>query len=557
MGEYIIYNARIWTADTDREWADALWVCNDKILAVGKFEDITQNASAHVKRIDMHNQFVMPSFVDCHVHITTVARSGWQLILDKDKYVCLDDMLAALGEYAQNHSVEEIPYIYATPCPQKWMEHANKTMLDKYVSDRPVLLCDEGFHSCLLNSRMLELLEIDENTPYDPTTGMNYERDENNVPTGIVYEHRYEVDLPKMYKKIKWCPPDQSNPAVIGPILEKFNDYGITAVLDGFTEGEETFEGLKKIEKQGRLHMYYRGNSLFKKLSDLTEAIQKVKEWNQKYKDDYIQTRCIKLFLDGTNELGTAALLEPFINAPDNYGVLNMEESDLTKAMLMINEAGLDLQIHLVGDRAFRTAVNAYANAKKELSEQNKEFTGIVTLLHCELTKPEDRKRAAELGISINITPHWNGGIFGDAALDIVGKDRFDTFYSFTDFIKYGAPLSCSSDIVGIEEVDRANPFVAMKIAATRHDDMSRFDERQPASEKLPVRAMMLGFTIEGAKCMQMENEIGSLSQGKKANFCILNKNVFDIPVEELDTVETKNVVFEGHPIKGDLRDNR
>lgn len=557
MGEYIIYNARIWTADIDREWADALWVCNDKILAVGKYEDITQNASAHVKRIDMHNQFVMPSFVDCHVHITTVARSSWQLILDKDKYVCLDDMLAALGEYAQNHSVEEIPYIYATPCPQKWMEHANKTMLDKYVSDRPVLLCDEGFHSCLLNSKMLELLEIDENTPYDPTTGMNYERDENNVPTGIVYEHRYEVDLPKMYKKIKWCPPDQSNPAVIGPILEKFNDYGITAVLDGFTEGEESFEGLKEIEKQGRLHMYYRGNSLFKKLSDLTEAIQKVKEWNRKYKDDYIQTRCIKLFLDGTNELGTAALLEPFINAPDNYGVINMEEPDLTKAMLMINEAGLDLQIHLVGDRAFRTAVNAYANAKKELSEQKKEFTGIVTLLHCELTKPEDRKRAAELGISINITPHWNGGIFGDAALDIVGKDRFDTFYSFTDFIKYGAPLSCSSDIVGIEEVDRANPFVAMKIAATRHDDMSCFDERQPASEKLPVRAMMLGFTIEGAKCMQMENEIGSLSLGKKANFCILNKNAFDIPVEELDTVETKTVVFEGNPIKGDLCDNR
>ena len=52
---------------------------------------------------------------------------------------------------------------------------------------------------------------------------------------------------------------------------------------------------------------------------------------------------------------------------------------------------------------------------------------------------------------------------------------------------------------------------------------------------------------------MQMENEIGSLSQGKKANFCILNKNVFDIPVEELDTVETKTVVFEGNPIKGDF----
>lgn len=553
MDEYILYNAKIWTADVENEWADALWVSNGMILWVGSYDTIQQSASIHIKRIDMKGQMIIPSFVDCHVHITTVARSSWQLILDKEKYDTMDDLLADIGAYAADHPVSEIPYIYATPCPQQWMEHANKTMLDRYVSDRPVLLCDEGFHSCLINSKMLELLEVDEHTPYDPDTGMNYARDENMMPTGIVYEHRYEVDLPKMYNKINWFPPDQSNPEVIGPVLRQFNDYGITAVLDGFTEGHETFDGLKKLEDKNELHMYYRGNSLFKKISDLEDAVRRVRSWQQKYADRYMETGCVKLFLDGTNELGTAALMEPFINEPDNYGVINMGEDDLTKVMLKINEEKLDIQIHMVGDRAFHVAVNAVENAKNKLQKKGQSFESRVTLLHCELTKPEDRKRAADLGIYVNITPHWNGGIFGDEALKIVGQERFDSFYSFNDFVRYGAVLSCSSDIVSMEEIERANPFEAMQIGATRRDALSCFEERQPASEKLAVRDMMLGFTIEGAKCMGMEDMIGSLVKGKKANFCVLNKNVFQLPEDQINTTKTKTVVFEGNPIKGDL----
>ena len=63
----------------------------------------------------------------------------------------------------------------------------------------------------------------------------------------------------------------------------------------------------------------------------------------------------------------------------------------------------------------------------------------------------------------------------------------------------------------------------------------------------------MLGFTIEGAKCMHMENEIGSLAKGKKANFCVLNRNVFEVPVDKLGTTAAVTVVFEGSPVKGGL----
>ena len=549
MNEYILYNAKIWTADRDKEWADAMWISDDKILAVGSFTDIDSAASVHVKRKDMKGQTIVPGFVDCHVHITTVAKSSWQYIMDKDKYTCVEELFEDIAAYAKEHPIEEVPHIYATPCPQEWMKGLDRTMLDRYVSDRPVLLCDEGFHSCLLNSKMLELMEIDENTPYNYESSMNYARDEHNVPTGIAYEHCYEFDLPKMYEKIGWYPPDQSDPSVIGPVVDTFAKYGVTAVMDGFTEGDETYEGLKKLEAAGKLPMYYQGNSLFKSLDDLDEGIANALTWRAKYSDHFMDTHCVKLFLDGTNELGTSALMEAMITDSDNYGTINMEEDDLVTALLKINAHHLDIQIHMVGDRAFHVAVNAVEKAQAAAKESGIAFTTRVELLHCELTKPADRKRAANLGIYINCTPHWNGGIFGDEALKLLGQERFDTFYSFNDFIKYKASLSCSSDIVSMEEIERANPFVAMQIGANRQDPLSCFEKRQPESECLSVRDMMFGYTIEGAKCMGMEDSIGSLEKGKMANYLVLNQNVFETSIDQLSTTQVENLIFEGNVI--------
>lgn len=60
MGEYILYHAKIWTAEKDAEWADAMWVSGDKILAVGAYQDMEDVASAHVRRIDMNGQMIIP-----------------------------------------------------------------------------------------------------------------------------------------------------------------------------------------------------------------------------------------------------------------------------------------------------------------------------------------------------------------------------------------------------------------------------------------------------------------------------------------------------------------
>lgn len=547
--KWIVKNAKIWTGNLSAKWADAMVIDGDKIAEVGTWEKLGKKyTNLHV--FDAEGKMVMPSFVDPHIHVTAVAKSMWYLLIDRDRCDTMEQLLGQITAYAEKHSKKEVPFIYATSCPMEWMDRATKEDLDRVISDRPVLLCDEGFHRCLVNSKMLELMEVDEHTPYDKTTSMNYERDEKGVPNGIVYEHRYERDMFKMFDKLGWYPPDQKDPDVIKPFLDMLCSWGVSTVLDGFTEGEGTFKGFAKLEKRGELKLHYYGNSLFHNLDDLEDAIERVKRWRQ-YESAHIHINSVKLFLDGTNEIGTSAVMEPYCNDPQgkNCGVLNMSEDDLVQAFLRINDEGLDMQIHMVGDRAFHTAINAVERAQNEAKKQDKEFTSHITLLHCELTKPKDRLRVKKLGIYINITPHWNGGIFGDGAVKFLGRERYESFYAFNDMIRDGAVVSCSSDVVDLEDMPRANPFIGMEVGHTRRDIVPDAPLRVREEECIDREALLYGYTMQAARCVGAEDVMGSLEAGKAANFLVLSDNFFEVPARKIHEIAVERRFFEGEEV--------
>lgn len=546
---WIVNNAKIWTGNLSAKWADAMVIHGDTIQEIGSWETIGSKYE-DIDILDAEGKMIMPSFIDPHIHVTAVAKSMWYLLIDREKCDTMEQLLGQIAAYAEEHSKQEVPFIYATSCPMEWMDCAVKGDLDRVVSDRPVLLCDEGFHRCLINSKMLELMEVDENTPYDETTSMNYERDENGVPNGIVYEHRYEQDMFKMFEKLGWYPPNQKDPEVVRPFLDMLRDWGVSAVLDGFTEGEGTFKGFAELEKRGELKQHYYGNALFHNLDDLEDAIERVKKW-RKYESKHIHINSVKLFLDGTNEIGTSAVMEPYCNDPQgkNCGVINMSEDALTQAFLRINEECLDMQIHMVGDRAFHTAINAVERAQNETKKRGKQFVSHITLLHCELTKPEDRLRVKKLGIYINITPHWNGGIFGDGAIKFLGKERYESFYSFNDMIRDGAVVSCSSDVVDLEDMPRANPFIGMEVGHTRRDIVPDAPLRVREEECIEREALLYGYTMQAARCVGAEDVMGSLEIGKAASFLILSDHFFTVPARKIHEITVERKFFEGQEV--------
>src|SRR5690625_5354866 len=108
-----------------------------------------------------------------------------------------------------------------------------------------------------------------------------------------------------------------------------------------------------------------------------------------------------------------------------------MEVNDLTQCLLYANQAGLDLHIHLVGDRAFRVACDAVEAAQDSLANCEDGWVTQVTFAHCELVDPADMSRPEKLGIIINWTPHWSGGYFGEEAIRHLGEERWNRMYRF------------------------------------------------------------------------------------------------------------------------------
>lgn len=178
-------------------------------------------------------------------------------------------------------------------------------------------------------------------------------------------------------------------------------------------------------------------------------------------------------------------------------------------------------------------------------------------LAHCELVHPDDMHRPAELGIQINWSAHWAGGYFGEAAIEFLGQDRWNTMYDMTKFIETGALVTYSSDVIGVSEELRGNPYFGMQISATRVDLEEPLDStkypgsvRPPEHAKLSVEDLVKGYTRLGAVPLRLEDRIGTIENGKQANLVVLDKNIFRIPLDEIHTIKPEAVMFEGEFIR-------
>lgn len=555
----ILFNGKIYKSNENKEYAEAVCIKDGKFICVGSTDECLGFKDSETKLIDLKGKLVLPGLIDGHTHPETIAKSRWRVQMPE--FEDMNELLAWVKEYCEEHPKEELPYFFGECYPPTMFDEngPRKEWLDEYVSDRPVRLQDFTDHACWYNSKALELMGITKDVE---ETGVApfFVRDENNEPTGWVQEPLPGSTVEEtLYKNLGWYPPTEVTEETVAPFLDFLKDKGVTAFLDGITEGEEAMKLYYDMDNAGKLNMYYEGTCLLESYDKLDECIATLKDWREKYTNEHVRLHTIKFFLDRTNEMGNSASLEPLYNDPTgtNYGEINMSEEELTDVLLRLNDEKIDLHIHVVCDRGFRTACNAYENAKKKAAAQGKSWDIFMELAHCELVHPDDMTRPAELGIIINWSCHWAGGYFGEAAIDYLGQERWNTMYDFTKMLKSGAVVNYSSDVIGMCEEHRGNPWFGMEISATRVDLEDPLDPdkypgsvRPPASAKLTVEQLIDGYTRTGAVPFRMEDSMGTIETGKFANLIIPDRDIFSIPVTELHEVETEMVMFEGKIIK-------
>lgn len=539
--------------------ADTIVTDGKEIIYVGSEKEAAEHIAADAKVYDLKGKTVLPGIVDSHIHPGMCSRSTWHVRLPWTEDV--NELLDFVRKYGREHSREEVPFIYFEYYPTSMFDENGpvKELLDEAISDRPVLCQDFGEHLCWVNSKMLELLGVDKNTP-DPSTLEVFVRDEEGNPTGWIKEMAWLHFADNMFEALGWQPPEELTEERMRPFFDFIEESGITALFDALIESDRQIRTVYEMDMAGKLHTYYDASVRFWKYEDLPEKIAKLREYSELYTTEHIKFNTMKLFLDGTNESGNSASLHEHINDPGNFGEIMMETEELTQCYLLCNREGLDLHIHMVGDRAFRVGCDAVEAAQKIAAQNGEEWVCQPVFAHCEVVDPSDMGRPAELGITVNWSCHWSGGYFGEEAMNYYTEEKWRRMYQFNPIIRSGALVAFSSDVVTAYEMHRAYPFFGMQVAATRIDpefplDSDKYPDsmRPDGSARLNLPVLLRGYTINGARQLRWEDKLGSLEEGKIANMVVIDRDPFETEPGELKDISVQTVIFDGNVVRGEL----
>jgi hypothetical protein len=238
-----------------------------------------------------------------------------------------------------------------------------------------------------------------------------------------------------------------------------------------------------------------------------------------------LHMRAVKLYIDGAMGSRGAALLDDYADDAGNAGLLFMPREELE---FMIDKAlacGFQVGIHAIGDAGNRVALDALEAS----IARHPDNPGRHRIEHAQTLTAADVPRFAQLGVIAAMQPtHTTSDMYW--VEDRLGPDRVKWAYAWRTLADRGAHLALGSDF----PVEQVNPMLGIYAAVTRQDV-----EGWPAGGWYPEEVLtreeaVRGFTLDAAYSGFMENEVGSLERGKRADFIVLDRDIFEVPAAKI-----------------------
>lgn len=553
----IFKNAKIFTSDKDHPMAAALAVKDGKFIYVGDEAGL----SAYEGEVtDLGGRFVMPGIIDSHVHITTGIAFVYA---DLGVYVKADSKKEALdfmADYIKKNPGLD-PYRFMLERASLNGEELGKEDLDVICPDSPLVILEGEAHSVWVNSKMLEQYGITDETP-DPVPGLAYFVRKNGHITGNAFE---STGWPFLFEQLrKNLTPEQIETAVDGWVAF-CKKYGVNAVFDaGFPEHNDIHERMyavmRDMDKRGKLPVYVDGCYILTNPRKVKEALEETKRFNREFTTDHLKVHTLKILMDGTLKIETAAMITPYVDTGLS-GATPFNAEELAEILKELNKEGLDLHIHCVGERSSHVVLDAVELARKELGDA---FRVKVTVTHMWIQDDGDLDRFAKLGVIANYTPAWHNGNMGlgcepsDFWPALIGEERAHKMFRSKTVWDSGALVTWSSDDVSFaDNFATWNPYYGMEVGMTRWiSDKTKAPQGQatkgpldPPSEKMNIEEMILGYTINGAKQLGIEAEKGSIEAGKDADFLVFDKDLLTAEHAGFSHITPAEVYFGGKKV--------
>ena len=503
-----VVNARVWTGDSRRPWADAIAVGGDRVAAVGSSAEVRKR-SGSARVIDARGQMLVPGFTDAHVHFID---GGFRLAS-----VQLRDAKTP-AEFSAR-----IKRFAATQSKGVWItggdwDHEQwggtlptRAWIDSVTPDNPVWINRLDGHMSLANSAALRAANVTRAT--GDVDGGTIVRDATGEPTGILKDNAMAlVDV-----RVPAASPEQ-NDAALRAAMRYVAERGVTSVHNmGTWDDLATFERAHRAGTMITRIYAVVPLASWERLRDTVAA--------RDHGDAWVRIGGLKGFVDGSLGSHTAAFLQPFTDAPGDSGLLVNTAQDLYAWTSGADRAGLQVMVHAIGDRAIRMQLGIFTRVASENPSRDRRFR----IEHAQHIAPADIPRFASLGVIASMQP-YHAIDDGRWAERVIGPERIRTTYAFRSLRDAGARLAFGSDWF----VAPPTPLEGIYAAVTRRT----LDDRNPGGwvpeQKITVEDALRAYTAGGAYASFDEKDRGTLERGKLADFVLIDRDLTRVAPETI-----------------------
>ena len=539
-------NAAIYTAEPAAPYAEAIAIRDDRILAVGSREQVAKAVAAGTSAVDLGGTFLMPGLIDSHVH----AVMGGQTLIGAD----VDNKagsVAVLADFAETSLREgrgvmgDILVVTGVPLAI-WSDKAD---LDAQFNGprfagKAILLRGMDGHTAWANDVVLARAGIDAALlrSLDATALSYYGHDAALVPDGFLVDAgtaRVDALLPDMSAAQML----EAGRAAVGYM----HRAGITAWLDPLAT-DSVLDTYRALATQGELGAQVVALPLIDlKKGDARGQLDRAIALRRTYRDvPGLHVSGIKVFADGVVEYPsqTAVLTQPYVPGGNN-GELLFDPAEFARITVAADKAKLIVHVHAIGDLAVRRALDGIEAARKANPRSRMPHS----ITHLQVVQPEDARRFAPLGVIASFQLLWARADRTTVELmkPYVAPAVYRWQYPARDVLDAGGMIAGASDW----PVSTANVFQAIATAETRLGPEGVLD----ATQRMPREAMLLAYTRNAARALDLGGEIGSLAPGKRADLVAVDRDLLTVSPAELRdarvlwTVSGGRTVFGAEPV--------
>ena len=527
--EVVFINGEVITVDQKNTVTEAVAVKDNRIIFVGLNSEVNSFIGEKTSVIDLQGKTLLPGFIDSHIHLTYYGLNQLAINCKAEHIdsirVLLDDLKKKSLETPKGEWIRAFGF---NETAVKEMRYPTIDELNSISVEHPIMISRTCNHISVLNSKALELAQINENTP-DPDGGV-IERDLEGKMTGKLIEAA-NMEMSDVARHTE----DEQRQAV-KIASDHFIASGLTSVHDAGGQGPDSFRILQQAVKSRDIRV--RVYAMICQINNSQEFVHKMMESGvvTGTGDERFKVGPAKMFTDGSSTGPTIATRKPYDSDPNNYGILYQSEEEIYEVLGEAHKKGYQLTVHAQGDKAIEMYLNCVEKAIEESPRTNHRHR----IEHAGISSPDLQERMKKLGIIPIPNPPFPYE-FGEIYVRHYG-DRVQHMYAARDYIDQGIIAAGGSDA----PVTDINPLLGIHVAVNRK---SQSGMDIGSSQCISVMEAIKLYTWNGAYASFEEDIKGSIEVGKLADLVVLNDSILNVSPDQIKDLKVEKTMIDGEII--------